>query len=428
MVLLGAVYRFKNLYQIRAQSINHPLSLLKKEGKYLLPVIYFPKMKYLILILTLTFWTADLRAQISDDIDISGYLQGMPVWINAELPEPIGEDSFWEYRLQNRLNVRWYMSSDFTFNWQMRTRFFAGDLVNEIPFYAQAIDVDDGYFDLSWMMVEQDSWLLHYIPDRLNVEWDRNDWRITAGRQRINWGINTVTNPNDLFNIYSFYDFDYPERPGTDAIRIQHFIDWASRVEVAFRPAKDMRNSVAAGMYAFNTSGYDIQLITGYYQNRWTVGGGWAGSIDQTGFKGELMVFVDAEKENGSRENNLVAAISADHMFDNSLFLIVEALYNKEGGRDDFLLLGEPLSADNPSFSRYQLTTQVNYPISPIVNGSLAGIYYPDEDAVFISPSITWSVTQNTDFNILTQLFVGSDDSAFSNAGNVVAASLKWNF
>ena len=60
-----------------------------KGGKYLLPVIYFPKMKYLILILTLTFWTADLRAQISDDIDISGYLQGMPVWINAELPEPI---------------------------------------------------------------------------------------------------------------------------------------------------------------------------------------------------------------------------------------------------------------------------------------------------------------------------------------------------
>jgi len=47
VVLLGAVYRFKNLYQIRAQSINHPLSLLKKEGKYLLPVIYFPKMKYL---------------------------------------------------------------------------------------------------------------------------------------------------------------------------------------------------------------------------------------------------------------------------------------------------------------------------------------------------------------------------------------------
>lgn len=386
-------------------------------------------MKYVILILTLTFFgTANLPAQISDDINISGYVQAMPVWMNADLPEPIGGDSFLEYRLQNRLNVQWYLSSQFTFNWQMRTRFFVGDLVSDIPGYADAIDTDDGFFNLSWMVVEQDQWLLHYIPDRLNIEWDHTDWRITAGRQRINWGINTVTNPNDLFNIYSFYDFDYPERPGADAIRIQHFLDWASRVEIAFRPAKNMRNSVAAGMYAFNTRGYDIQLITGYYQSRWAVGGGWAGSLRQTGFKGEIMFFTDTEKQDGQRQNNFVAALSADHMFDNNIFLITELLYNKEGGRDNFSPLGEPLSADNPSFSRFQFTTQINYSFSPVFQGALAGIYYPDEEAVFISPSVTRSVVQNMDLNVLSQIFVGSSQSAFSNAGTIIAGSLKWNF
>ena len=384
-------------------------------------------MKKLTFISILLLWATSLFAQ-SDEFRIGGYLQGMPVRIGADLPQPLGSDAFWEYRLQNRLNLQWYISSDVTFNWEMRTRLFAGDLVEEIPFYADGIDSDPGFLNLSWMIEENETWLLHYIPDRLNLDWYTDSWRVTAGRQRINWGINTVSNPNDLFNIYSFYDFDYPERPGTDAIRVQYFIDWASRVEIAYSPAKEARNTVAAGMYTFNTRGYDIQMITGYYRNRWAAGGGWAGSIRQTGFKGEVMAFVDLDKQNENRSVNLVAALSADHMLDNSLFLIAEVLYNKNGGRQQFLLLGEPLSADNPSYSRYQVTAQASYPFSPILNGSLSGIYYPDESAVFFSPSITWSVIQNLDLNILSQFFAGSEDSAFSNAGNVFAGSLKWHF
>ncbi|TVR15615.1 MAG: hypothetical protein EA391_10220 [Balneolaceae bacterium] len=390
-------------------------------------------MKTLITSLLLLIFVDSLNAQ-SDNLHISGYVQGMPVWISADLPEPFNTDSFWEYRLQNRLNVRYDISPSLTFNWQMRTRFFAGSLVNElndIPGvrYSDLIDIDDGIVDLSWIIADRDTWLLHYIPDRLNIDWQNGDWRITAGRQRVNWGINMVSNPNDLFNIYSFYEFDYPERPGTDAIRIQHFIDWASRVEVAFSPARNMRNSVGAALYGFDVRGYDLQLIAGYFRHMFAAGGGWAGNIGESGFKGEVMFFSGLDKPPaGNRETNLVAALSVDHMFENSLFLVVEGLYNKEGGRDEFLLLGEPLAANNPSFSRYQLTTVGSYPFNPVWDGSLALIWYPDEGAVFLSPSITHSLTQDIDVNILAQIFAGSDDSVFSNAGSVIAGSVKWNF
>lgn len=391
-------------------------------------------MKKLVLIFIVTLWaTGSLHAQ-DDNFRLSGYLQAMSVYIDADLPPPFETDSFWEYRFQNRLNLQYRIASNFSFNWEMRTRFFAGGLVselNDLPVirYADLIDLDDGIVNLSWVIADRDRWLLHYIPDRLNLDWYNDEWRITAGRQRINWGINTVTNPNDLFNIYSFYEFDYPERPGTDAIRIQHFINWASRIEVAYSPAREARNSVAAGMYVFNTNGYDIQMIAGYYRNRLGVGGGWAGSIRQSGFKGEVMLFTNLEENSaGNRPTNLVAAISADHMFDNSLFLIIEALYNKDGGADRFVLLGDPLSADNPSFSRFQFTGTANYPFSPVWNGSLAAIWYPDEEALFISPTVSWSVGQNTDLNLFAQLFIGGESSAFSNAGSIAAASLKWNF
>jgi hypothetical protein len=72
-------------------------------------------MKQLTLLLTLILWATTLHAQ-SDNLRIGGYVQGMPVRIGAELPEPLSPDAFWEYRLQNRLNLQWFMSSDLTFN------------------------------------------------------------------------------------------------------------------------------------------------------------------------------------------------------------------------------------------------------------------------------------------------------------------------
>lgn len=381
---------------------------------------------FLLWICILSFSQHRAEANISDDVQIGGYFQVMPVYISADLPAPFPSD-FWEYRFQNRLNLRWYPTNNISVTAEARTRLFAGDLVSDIPFYADMIDVDNGYFNLSWLIADEQDWFLHVIPDRLYAEWSDQDWSIRAGRQRVNWGINTMTNPNDLFNIYSFYDFDYPERPGTDAIRIQRFMGFASRFEVAYSPAKEAKQTVAAAMYQTNYSGYDMQFIGGYYRNHITAGGGWAGSISDTGFKGELMLFYDLD-ENSGEDVQVVAAVSAEHMFDNSLFLIGEVLYNKDGGRDAFMLLGEPLSANNPSFSRYQLTSQASYPVNPLLNISLAGVYYPDEHAVFVSPSVTFSVLSDLDLMVLAQLFSGPDDSVFANAGNVFAGSIKWNF
>lgn len=385
-------------------------------------------MKQIVLLIAGLIWGAQAAAQSSDQIDISGYLEALPLFFNTELPQPFGEVNYWEFRVQNRLNVDWYATENLSFSWQMRMRFFSGDLVREIPGYADAIDTDDGIVNLSLLIAETDNWFLHYIPDRLYGEWQNNDYSVRAGRQRVNWGINMITNPNDLFNIYSFYDFAYPERPGSDAIRIQRFLDFASRVEVAFAPDRNMEESVAAFLYSFNRSGYDFQLIGGYYKNRAALGGGWAGSIDLTGFKGELTWFYDLEDDGTGRGGTLVAAVSADHMFDNSLFLIIEALYNQQGGQNQFSVIGQQLSADNPSFSRFQLTGQASYPFTPLCSGSLSTVLYPDEKGMFISPQVSYSAGENLDLQLLSQIFAGSSDSVFSDVGIVVSGSVKWNF
>lgn len=333
-----------------------------------------------------------------------------------------------EYRLHNRLNLRYDPSDVLSFHWQMRTRLFAGDLVREVPGYTDGIAEDDGLVDLSWTVAESGDWILHYIPDRLYGEWDHADWNVRIGRQRVNWGVNWITNPNDIFNIYSVYDFDYPERPGSDAVRIQRFLGFSSRMELAVSPGRSRKDSVAAALYAFRTRGYDIQMIGGYYRDRIAAGGGWSGNLGGAALKGETMFFADIDSDESGRETNVIAAVSIDYMFPNSLFTVAELLYNREGGQDALIPAVGRLSPDNPSFSTYQASLRFSYPIHPLLDGILTTIWYPDEDAAFLSPALRWSVTQNLDADLTGQFFVAASDSAFENAGHLVVAALTYNF
>ncbi len=371
---------------------------------------------------------AATEACAGDDLEVGGYLQVSALGASVDMPEPIGSDHWKELRLQHRLNLRWHATPELSFHWQMRTRLFAGKFVRKLPGYAETLTRDEGLINLSWTVIDEGDFLLHYIPDRLYVESDRSDWNVRVGRQRINWGVNMITNPNDIFNIYSIYDFDYPERPGTDALRVQRFMGFGSRIELAASPARDLKDSVAAALYSFDLRGYDLQLIGGYYRERFAGGAGWAGGLGGAGIKGEAMFFSDLKSKQESRRANFILAGSVEYMFANNLFLTGELLYNRQGGQDRFHPTGAELSPDNPSFSRYQAAVQLAYLIHPLLDGSLTTIYYPDQKAVFVSPSLIWSAGKNLDLTVLGQLFLAGQDSVFESAGNLVTVALKYNF
>jgi len=385
------------------------------------------------LLLLLLLWGGS-SAQAGQDIDLSGYLQGSLLQYRTPASSASSRNEQYEYRLQNRLNLRWDVAAGFSLHGGLRTRLFAGDLVRTAPQYVKELRRDSGLFNLSATLVDQDNLLLVTSADRLFAEWDRNDWLIRAGRQRVNWGINMITNPNDIFNIYSIYAIDYPERPGSDALRIQRFTGFGSRVELAISPGRQRRETVAAALYGFNFKGYDVQIISGYYRDRLAVGGGWAGNLNGAGFKGEAMLFHDLtkQKDNFRHNINTIIAVSLDYMFENGLFVVTELLYNKDGGNRDNELPRQPfpsgLAADNPSLTRYQGALQLSVLIHPLVNSSLTSVYFFQEKALFVSPALIWSVRQNLDLTVSAQLFNGGSNTLLEQAADLYMASLKYNF
>ncbi len=360
------------------------------------------------------------------DLRMRGYIKAMPA---LNLDKDFGDPAF-SHMLHNRLNFRWDMASNFDLRVEGRNRLMYNKLFADIPEVKDIFGHDDGLIDMSWVWLSGDSWIGHSEIDRLYVSWRQGGWRIRAGRQRINWGINLVSNPNDLFNTYSFFDFDYAERPGADAIRVQYYPGSLSNIELAVSPARNNRHMVAAARYAHNLRGYDIQWLTGYYRNRLAIGGGWAGHIGGAGFKGELTWFYDLEKSPETTRDNLIAAAGLDYMFPRGTFAILEFLYNGGYGRTqgETFLITEPLRPDNIMFSEYAITLSADRAFSPLISGGLAIMALPDIDAAFFMPRMTYSLLTDMDIEFVAQIFSGGKNTIFEQAGSAYYVSLQYSF
>lgn len=382
----------------------------------------------MVLLLLLFFTGGHIHAQEADTVakvfSAGGYIKELPYLQFAE-----HRTTTFDNIVNLRLNLTANLTKSTRMVLELRNRLMLGETYRGDLGTAESFNNDYGWLDLSLCSaVEGSNGLVHVMADRLFLEHNGGKWQFRAGRQRINWGINLVSNPNDLFNTYSFFDFDYPERPGSDAVRIQYYVNSLSHTEIAFAPADHIRDAVGAFLYSMNFKGYDVQLITGYYHDRLVIAGGWAGNIRKAGFKGEISTFVDFQKSD--RQTDVVAAVSGDYLFGNSLYLVVEALYNGgyEPGEYPVAGLLRPLSADNILFSQYAVTSSVTYPFSPVFGGTLSMMDLPDIHAFFIAPSFTWSLYEDFDVSLGSQVFIGGGKSGFDGSAASLIGGLQYSF
>ncbi len=363
---------------------------------------------------------------IAKKFRIRGYVQEMPT---LQFVRGIDDISF-NNTLHNRLNMEYRFSSNLHAAVGIRNRLLSGDMIKNLsPMIVEMLKTDNGLLDASLVPLSGDDWLWHLKSDRFYIDWKSNNWQIRLGRQRVNWGINMVSNPNDLFNTYSFFDIDYPERPGADALRVQYFTGDLSRFDFAISPQRELKNSTVALMYVFNKNAYDYQIIGGYYRERIALGGGWAGSIGNSGFKGEFTFFNDADKMSSVKDIDLVASVSFDYVFPNTLYVLMEALYNggHQTNNQNPLMATEPMRADNIFFSKYAVTGSAMYPVTPILSASLAGSYMPDMNAFYLSPGLSYSLSTNLDVSLLGQYFHVKQDATTTEA-LAVYLQLKYSF
>jgi hypothetical protein len=389
--------------------------------------------KLLIFLLIVTVFTPNIYARIPGIQPEKRYSFGGYVKYLTRVVIPEDDSNYWDHLVHQRFNYEYRFSDILSINAGMRNRVLWGDSL-DIPDYDELLTEDPGYFNLSWNWLDKDNIIGNTTLDRVYVDWLYNDWQFRAGRQRINWGMATLWNPNDLFNVYSMYDFDYEERPGTDALLLGRTLGFASRAEAVWAFGEDWDETSLAGRYLFNISGYDIHIFGGKKWIDLVTGAGFAGSVLGAGFNGEISYFhpYEDEWEGKKQKETTVATIEADYSVKGSHNFIwkASALYisNPEDPGSSLIYLNQPLTAKTISFTRWTGFGEVSFDITSLSRQVLGSVIY-DDGSWYITASNTYSLADNWQLLFVWQHFDGDANSLFGeNPSDMVYGRIRWSF
>lgn len=390
-------------------------------------------MRHTALLIVLLLLTSAAAAQIpgikpESPLTFGGYIKLLS---SASFPQT-GDNSY-DQLIHQRFNIEYRLPSDFSFSIGMRNRLFYGDS-NALPGQAAQIDFDPGYRDLSWNWLEQGRWLGNTTLDRLHFDWKPGGYLLRVGRHRVAWGMTTTWNPNDLFNVYSIFDIDYEERPGTDAVLLSRALGFASSAELIWTFADDWQQGSLAGRYQFNTSGYDIQLLAGKNRNDMVGGLGFAGNIVGAGLRGEASYFapIDNIRAGLPQHRAVVATLEADHTLPGSYNGLVKlaALYNSNpvSPPNAQLFLNRPLTARSISFTHWAGYASFGFDLTPLSHQSFAGSLY-DDGSWYLIASNSLSLADDWELLLVWQHFDGDSNSLFGNSrSDFLFGRLRWSF
>jgi len=393
----------------------------------------FLKVEYLVKMIKIRFIFAfivlfSLSLQAQQKKEKKWSLNGYISYMNSNSFDSISNAWFIDNQLHNRLNFEWFPNDKFSFVAQLRTRFIYGNSVLLIPNYSDMIETEPGYLNLNNNVISEKNFLLNMNLDRIYFKYSTGDLDLQIGRQRINWGRTLEWNPNDIFNTYSYFDFDYEEKPGSDAVRVHYYTGAASSIEIAYSINHEERTTLAA-KWLFNKWNYDFQFIVGQMEQRdYIAGFGWSGAIKSLAFRGEATYFMPIDGSDTTREASFSGTFSLDYTFGNSLNLMAQVLYTeitKDNPISNFAnFYTSNLNAKYLSFTDWNIFASAQYPITPLLNVSIAGMYYPEMNGYFLNPSLNYSLSNNAEFSFIYQYFKGE----FPNAITGVLTNQQFQF
>jgi len=332
--------------------------------------------------------------------------------------------------INNRLDFKWFPNEKINATIGMRNQLQFGQIVQMVPDYNKMLDMDYGLVDLTAVLASNNNFVLFTNIDRLSIKYTLNKFEAEVGRQRINWGRTLMWNPNDIFNSFAYFDFDYEEMPGADAILLQYYPNYTSSIELGFKMDHN-KDITLSGLYKFNKWNYDIQFLGGYMIDDVVIGAGFTGQIGSSGFRGEATYFINTDPVIDTA-STLIATLDWDYTFKNSLYIHFSALYNNNGTTDKAgmrnLFLTDDITAKDLTLARASLFGQVTYPLSPLVNSGFAVIFNPFDYSSYLGPSIDISLRDDLYLMLMGQIFTGSPGSEYGDYGALVYIRLKWSF
>ncbi len=164
----------------------------------------------------------------------------------------------------------------------------------------------------------------------------------------------------------------------------------------------------------------------------------WVGPVilKEQDFRGELLVSQGKEitlpfsnDTFGSADPIYSFVLSGDYTFPNSFYIHTELLHNNIGVEDQTSLYQQQaLDLGLLTAAKWSVYQEFAYDISPLMRGTIFGLFNPNDKSYVIVPSVTYSVVTNLDLLLLGMFFNGNALTEYGDYGSTLFIRLKYSF
>ncbi|WP_331861782.1 hypothetical protein [Sulfurovum sp.] len=246
---------------------------------------------------------------------------------------------------------------------------------------------------------------------------------LVFGLQKITMGVGRIWTPTDLFNPRNPLALEPDQIYGNFALSYTYALGELSQVmgvtakreDDSYKYAGRIKGNVAIGDIALDLyTSNDAEMIA--YEIE--------GNLFDTG--------IEWRSEGGYYKDKLLdrefyqAILGADYGFVNGVTIMAEWLHSSKTYTADEIVNYQKSSLGyNRHLSSDYLGASVHYDFNLLYSGALSVIHSPEDQSSFISPLLTYSISDDASIAIGAMLYTGEDESEFGRAENSYYLRLK---
>ena len=315
--------------------------------------------------------------------------------------------------------------------WQWRLSYdnelLYGGAVRDPAFAALRQTPDPTWLDLNANIITSPVLDWRHNIYRAWLQYKKNDWNIVVGRQRIAWGSGRIWNPTDRFNPVQPTALEPEQKLGVDAAYITHAYSDFGSIQLVAAPGQGNRalQRKWALRWEDTIEQTDMALWLGEMGKERVLG------VDATGNIGDAAARLEWQQSWHGLQGDFgqfIAGIDGtwtNQLLSEGLYLAAEYFYNGLPNSNVRRLIQLDMLQ---SSSRQLLGMLAGYDVTALWRTELVWLVDLEKTSMFIAPSVRWSVSDNMDATIFSQLPTGSRGGEFSSLNDLFAIKFEYYF
>ena len=258
------------------------------------------------------------------------------------------------------------------------------------------------------------------VIDRLNIQYESDDFRLKLGRQPINLATTFYFTPNDFFAPFAAQAFFRTYKPGVDAARFDW--QWSEYSQLSliavmdyesdfgqptgWRTSPDWSETAYLARASTLTDNFEFGLVTASVSGDDIIGFDFQGEIfDWFGLRGEGHLRF-ADEANIDRDAQF--SVAMDKRFQNTLTLRLEHFYQRLGANDsDDYQLNVQANNDQFYLARNYTAIGASFEFTPLWFGDVVYLFNHQDASKLLALYSTYSLSDESELSVGVNIPMG---------------------